>query len=277
MPMIVSSQEWTPERVKRFWDWQAAADAPYFSAEVADAVLSFVRFLRLPIEEYLDYGSGPGHLVERFLPFAKGGSGADTSPVTVAQVNARFKGATNWHQCVHISDLPTDLPSDAFDLVTCLEVVEHLDDNTLADTLNELARITRPNGHVLLSTPYAEDLSASMSYCPFCDHAYHRWQHVQSFTPERLQRMLDARGLEVVFCRGVNLLLFSPDKTPLKPWQSPKLWGKLVLARIWDKLLRPTPLRSAAGRQLLGPGPHLIAVARKRSDANPNAVEDTLR
>jgi hypothetical protein len=144
-----------------------------------------------------------------------------------------------------------------------MEVIEHLDDETLSVTLDELARVTRQCGYLIVSTPCAEDLTAAMCYCPFCDRVFHRWQHVQSFTPEALKAMLEQRGMEVVFCRGIDIVFLSSTHTPLKPRKSPWSWGKLLVAKLCDNLLRPPPMRSFTATQILRPGPNLIAIARK--------------
>src|SRR5688572_26024745 len=67
----------------------------------------------------------------------------------------------------------------AFDCVLCIEVMEHSDDPQLL--LSEIARVTRPEGTVLLTVPW----SARLHHLP---HDYHR------FTRVRLQDLFAQNG-----------------------------------------------------------------------------------
>lgn len=268
MPTTVPALTWSPEQIKRFWDWHASRPegaVEYFSAATSEAITKLLRLLQIPVGRYLDYGCGRGHLLRQMAPLSTEFYGADNSPETVARVNAHFIGAPRWRGCIELSGLPSVLADESFDLVTCLEVIEHLDDTTLGETLDELARVLAAGGYIVVSTPCSEDLNAALCYCPVCESVYHRWQHLQSFSPDRLEGLLCDRGLDVLFCRGINLLFLSPDSTLLKPFESPWSWMKLLAARVFDRLIRPTPSDSAEAKQLLRPGPHLVAVARKPS------------
>ena len=45
-------------------------------------------------------------------------------------------------------------PSEAFDVVTCFEVLEHVTQEVQRHLLEEIARVVRPSGSAVLSTPY---------------------------------------------------------------------------------------------------------------------------
>lgn len=83
-----------------------------------------------------------------------------------------------------ITELP--FPAASFDLVAAFDIVEHVDDDNQG--LAELARVTRPGGHILLSLP----LHPSM-WTAFDDYVGHRHR----YRPEDLARLLAAHGLEV--------------------------------------------------------------------------------
>ncbi len=51
------------------------------------------------------------------------------------------------------SVLSIPFPDKEFDLVTCIEVVEHLYPSELDKALSELTRVLKPNGHLILATP----------------------------------------------------------------------------------------------------------------------------
>lgn len=101
----------------------------------------------------------------------------------------------------------------SFDVVVCMEVLEHMHDqdellphekfpnrwmdNSAVHLLWECARVLRPGGHLLLTTPNACSInvlwkvlnwSAGMMYRP----------HAREYTPHELREMVKATGLEEV-------------------------------------------------------------------------------
>jgi SAM-dependent methyltransferase len=88
----------------------------------------------------------------------------------------------------------------SFDLVACVEVVEHLP-APLA-TLKELCRVTRPGGLLLLTTPSFNGLSRRVFGS--------RWrvvdpEHLAYFTPAALSRALRRAGYRNVTVRARSL------------------------------------------------------------------------
>jgi SAM-dependent methyltransferase len=77
-------------------------------------------------------------------------------------------------------------PDASFDAVLCFEVVEHVEDDT--DLLEEIARVSRPGGMLILSTP----IHASM-WSPL-DDACH---HVRRDEPEVLFQKVRDAGFEI--------------------------------------------------------------------------------
>ncbi len=78
----------------------------------------------------------------------------------------------------------------SLDAVVVSEVLEHLDSQTLDDTLHEIRRVLAPNGLLLGTVPAREVLAQNVAVCPSCATRFHRWGHVQSFTRERLDTVL---------------------------------------------------------------------------------------
>jgi SAM-dependent methyltransferase len=108
----------------------------------------------------------------------------------------RETGAT-----VHAGDLSAlRLPAAAFDLVVSLEVVEHLADP--GAHLEELARLSRPAGLLLLTTPNFGGLSRQLLGM--------RWrvvdpEHLGYFTAGTLRRALERAGFARVSVRSRTL------------------------------------------------------------------------
>jgi SAM-dependent methyltransferase len=84
-------------------------------------------------------------------------------------------------------------PDQHFDAVVLAEVLEHLDERTLEQARNEVHRVLRPGGRVIVTVPAREDLAAQQVVCPHCGHRHHRWGHLQSFDEARLRAFLATR------------------------------------------------------------------------------------
>lgn len=196
---------WTPERIARFWDANTAGEASqadYFSHHAGPAILRAVeRSTALRGRRVLDYGCGPGHLLGHLIARGARVLGLEFSPASVAAVARRFEGDPCFRGVVLATSLPSALPPGEEDVVMLVEVVEHLDDASLHATLDEIRRLLAPGGRVMITTPNDEDLTTNTLVCPECSAAFHRWQHVRSFTLTGLVRLLSEHGFRQVECR----------------------------------------------------------------------------
>lgn len=104
------------------------------------------------------------------------------------------------------------------------------------------ARVLRPGGRFVLTTPHEEDLGAHKVACPECGAVFHRVQHLESVDAASLRALLGRHGLRVRQLRATNFRHF-PDRP---------FWGRLV-ARVM-RLLSRLEARTA---------PHLVAVAER--------------
>ncbi len=265
---------WTLAASRRFWEQMSVCgskEEQYFSRALKDALVRCLILTtgRLQGASVLDYGCGLGFLLEGLLAAGGRCRGLDASAGAVAAVNRRLGGRAGWGGAlVQDGDALAALGEQAFDLVTCVETVEHLDDSDLARVLGDIYRLLRPGGHALFTTPHDEDMAANATYCPFCDSAFHPMQHVRVFTVVSLSAVLKEHGFEVVVCVPTNLFWFQLTLPP-----SPLDWtlrhlGSLVLRRWYRMLDRLLPRSLAEGRELRrwsGSGPHLIAVVRRPS------------
>lgn len=87
-----------------------------------------------------------------------------------------------------VQEMPYD--SGRFDFVIVSELLEHLDATTRRSALVECHRVLRPDGRLLGTVPYDEDLSAQETVCPDCGAVFHRWGHQASFDRDSLARRL---------------------------------------------------------------------------------------
>ncbi len=87
----------------------------------------------------------------------------------------------------------------SFDLITCLDVLEHTPDDTA--TLRELRRVTRPGGWLLLTVPAYQALWSRH------DEANH---HYRRYGRRSLRRAAGAAGWQVRRETSFNSLLLPP-------------------------------------------------------------------
>src|SRR3954468_1350398 len=109
---------------------------------VLNAVLAGVDLPPRP--EILDAGCGSGRTLDELARLGHA-SGIELNPFGVRA--ARERG----HE---VGEAPVEAiphPDESFDLVTCLDVIEHTDDDVRA--LRELRRVTRPGAAAIVSVP----------------------------------------------------------------------------------------------------------------------------
>jgi len=189
------SLEWTEEQVARFWDYESQFPERYFTNRYGDVIIRRLgRFLRQS-ERILDFGCGMGFLVGHLLRQGFRTAGADFSPRSVQKVRTRFASDQNFLGAFEPRDFAAGQMT--FDAVLAVEVVEHLGDAALADTLRMIRGATRRGGVVIFTTPNAERLSESEVFCAGCSRVFHRYQHVRSWDADSLRDRLEAASFSV--------------------------------------------------------------------------------
>lgn len=206
--MVVEHEiEWDEAQIARLWNYHASVGAGYFADKHGARIL---QASGLPLSEplrVLDYGCGPGFLwkhLERLGSLWRY-TGLDVSAESVALLKARAGDAANFEGAHQLGDFPSGLPSTAFDIVVMIEVLEHLGDDKLDPTLREVARLLRPGGNLLITTPNNEDLAAASKFCSECGARFHEWQHVRSWTADSLGLCLEAYGFRAKRLLATNI------------------------------------------------------------------------
>jgi SAM-dependent methyltransferase len=138
----------------------------------------------------LEAGCGEGYGADRIMGTARLVLGVDYDEATVAHLRVAYPQVPVVRG--NLAALP--VAGGAMDVVACLQVIEHLWDQP--GFLRECARVLRPAGTLLLTTPNRLTFSpGNEALNPF---------HVREFSPAELTELMDAAGFEVTRLLGLR-------------------------------------------------------------------------
>lgn len=156
-------------------------------------------------EHILDIGAGDGKLTYLLNRFTDGVVGLESQllPIRFAKLMFEVRG---------VSDIPfvqgdaISLPFKraSFDVITLFDVIEHIPTKKLFDFLNEVRRVLRVVGRVVISTPNRNS---------FRNYIWgHRLnpKHYQEFNVIELRKILEANEFEMETLKGIYLPLPIP-------------------------------------------------------------------
>jgi SAM-dependent methyltransferase len=196
--------EWDDAKVARFWDFISGTPAQqedYFSQRVGRGVARVLKRWGLLEGRVLDYGCGPGFLLQHLLAAGATCHGFDFSPESIAAVNRKFAGVPGWQGALSSAGSRLPYDDDTFDLVVCLETVEHVLPERLDAFLSELRRILKPDkGRLFLTTPFDENLEHAQIFCPACGNVFHRYQHVRRLEFDTLRALMTSHDFVTYQC-----------------------------------------------------------------------------
>jgi SAM-dependent methyltransferase len=112
----------------------------------------------------LDAGCGSGRTLQDLAPYGEV-HGIELDPDAAAFANSRGFGEV---RVGRLEELPWE--DDTFDLITCLDVIEHTPDDRR--TLSELRRVSKPGGWLLVTVPAYQAL---WSLHDAANHHYRRY------------------------------------------------------------------------------------------------------
>ena len=150
----------------------------------------------------LDVGCGAGLMCEPLARLGADVTGVDAAPenIAVARDHAAGQGLSIRYECTDVAAL-----SGQFDLVTSMEVVEHVSDP--AAFIAALAARLAPGGLMILSTPNRTPLSRlglitlgeGLGQIPKGTHDWDKF-----LTPDELAELLAGAGMKVIETRGIS-------------------------------------------------------------------------
>jgi len=205
-------------------------------------------FDRLPLtgEDFvLDVAAGTGHAARQLAATARGVVALDATESMLArgQAQARAEGRDN---VVFMRGDAADLPflDGSFDVVVSRFAVHHFEQPEAV--VAEMARCTRPGGHVALVDLVADDDPATAEEQNRLERLRDR-SHARMLAAIEIQALLTEAGLE-----GVSVAT-RPLERPLRPWleqaQTPAEAGEEIRAALEADLAggRETGFRPRAG------------------------------
>jgi ubiquinone/menaquinone biosynthesis C-methylase UbiE len=181
---------------EKIWDYYQGQGIHVFDGNAAR--LKFLMHQLPPSgQRVLNIGVGNGCLEKMIRARSKHDiHSLDPSAVAIERLQTEI-GMDGDHAKVGYSQA-IPFPDSTFDAVIMSEVVEHLEDSVIAETLREISRVLRPRGHYIGTVPADEKLEDSQVVCPKCGELFHRVGHVQSFSRERLSNLLQRNFQNVV-------------------------------------------------------------------------------
>jgi SAM-dependent methyltransferase len=131
------------------------------------------------VQTMLDVGCGEGDFLNNFVNKKIKTFAVDRDLQVLAYTHAPKSLA-------FIGSLP--FSEEAVDMVTCMEVIEHLPHGLYEMALLEISRVAKK--YILITVPYKQDLKLMMVQCPFCFSRFNHYLHIRSFDEEKISQLL---------------------------------------------------------------------------------------
>jgi ubiquinone/menaquinone biosynthesis C-methylase UbiE len=129
-----------------------------------------------------------------------------------------------------VTALPTQ--SESFDKITLLEVLEHLPEEKQKQLCEEIDRVLKKEGTVIISTPYKEQITYTT--CIHCGKSTPLYGHLSSFDEEKINKLVPTNYSLIKHNHLPNIPLISLSRFFQRlPY---KLWSPLnnILGRIHE-------------------------------------------
>jgi len=237
----------SPEFLAEYLKAHRATPAGYDRASLADRYRPYLDMIRgrlHPGAKLLDVGCGAGFFLKEAEAEGWAAEGTEISR-SLAAYGREVVGVT-----VRLGTLEElNGPPGSRDIVTLFDVLEHVPEPQR--TLEEVGRLLRPDGLVLISTPDYGSLSRL-----FLGKAWavlSPAEHLSLFTEKTLRKLVEGSGLELLSI--TNTLAFNPDYTH-RPGFRRALWkgllGRLSRTGLAARLLAHESRAAAAVEQPAG-------------------------
>ena len=219
------------------------------------SLLAYDRAAEIVSGDVLEIGTGTGYGIELVAPHCDRFVTVDKYAATGDRhaANVEFR-----RMCVP----PLGFGDESFDFVITFQVIEHIDDD--AAFVREIARVLRPGGRMILTTPNAP---MSLTRNPW---------HVREYRIDELRRLL-SEAFSAVETHGVRPPAppaAPAAATPLRPAQPHQPTSAAAAERGADHFDPHGRLpHRTGGRRMFRPLLHRDEIARPQPDKNSTAGE----
>lgn len=189
------------QHAMQWWDTEGPLKTLH---DINPARLAFIqKYVALTNLSVLDVGCGGGVLSEGLARNGANVTGLDVEPDAIA--TAKEHAEKNGLQIKYVSKPIEDYDASSFDIITCMEMLEHVSDPQLV--IEHCARLLKPGGYVFLSTinrtakAYASVIVAAeyiLRLLPRQTHDFDKF-----IKTSELATMVRASGLEMVGMAGI--------------------------------------------------------------------------
>lgn len=194
--------------------WQEVTSSVY----VTEKINIIRRIIPFDVKSIGDIGCGNGiianQLAENWWVVGVDWSWAALSNVRTIRLNAE------------INRLP--FVNDAFDLILCSEVLEHLPKTILKKALAELSRVS--HRYLLITVPNQEYLPKNYIKCPKCCHIFNAAYHLNSFSKGKLLSLFPGFRIIKAFKCGKAVRQYVPFLLKIKQ-QLANSWARFSAKR----------------------------------------------
>jgi len=200
-------------------------------------ILEQTRHADKAAQSVLDVGCGGGFLAEEFARFGYKVTGVDPAPesIATARAHAEESGLSIEYEVGSGENLP--FAKASFDIVTCCDVLEHVDD--VERVVSEIARVIKPSGLFFYDTPNRTMISKvavikvmqewrSTAFAPPNTHVWDRF-----ITPRELTDLLELYKFNNYEMRGVSI-----RSNPISAWFNfrRRVQGKITFKELGQRL-----------------------------------------
>jgi ubiquinone/menaquinone biosynthesis C-methylase UbiE len=141
---------------------------------------------------HLDFGCGPGTLLGLLSPKVSA-VGVDIAEAQIAYAKQHYGGPSKEFIKLDSEQLP--FPSETFDSISCIEVIEHLDVATTTRVFAECLRVLKPGGNLIVTTPnYASLWPAFEQIVNRLSGVSYEEQHISKFKRADLDSLFSRTG-----------------------------------------------------------------------------------
>jgi len=151
-----------------------------------------------------EIGFGEGYLLRMLHNSGLKVVGIDISNYLVNELGNRFNRDGFDIELIQGDISKIELEEDKFDLLFCLDVLEHIPD--IKEAIKNIKKLLTNDGLLVGTLPFRENVHENMVMCPNCKCEFHRFGHYHSF--EKMEELKQLLGSEFEILEIDEVLIF---------------------------------------------------------------------